>query len=103
RETVASALTAAGFDIHTAASADEALKRVEAGEIYDAILTDVVMPGTLNGIELAERIRSLYPGTGVVVATGYTNRAVQLPGVRTLAKPYGLEQAVEALNAAISG
>jgi hypothetical protein len=39
----------------------------------------------------------------VVVATGYTDRAVHLPGVQALPKPYELEQAVDALNAAIAG
>jgi hypothetical protein len=36
-----------------------------------------------------------------VVATGYSDRAVKLPGVRALPKPYDLLQAVEALNAAV--
>ena len=101
RETVSSALRGAGFEIHTAASGDEARRRMDAGEHYDAVLTDVVMPGELSGLDLAAHIRARHPGTGVVVATGYTDRAVQLPGVRALPKPYGLQQAVEALTEAI--
>ena len=56
------------------------------GERYDAVLTDVVMPG-MSGVELAERVRQQHAGTGVVLVTGYSERAVQLPGVRALAKP----------------
>jgi signal transduction histidine kinase len=101
RETVSLALRAAGFEIHTAATGDEAIRRLDGGERYDAVLTDVVMPGELSGIDLAEQIRSRHPRTGVVVATGYTDRRVKLPGVRALAKPYGLQQAVAALNEAL--
>ena len=102
RETVSAALRSAGFDIRTAASGDEALRRIEGGEHYDAVLTDVVMPGELSGVELAEQLRSRYPRIGVVVATGYTDRSLQLPGVRALPKPYELQQAVDAINAAIA-
>jgi signal transduction histidine kinase len=103
RETVASALAAAGFEIHTAASGDEAVLRIDNGERYDAVFTDVVMPGTLSGVELAAHIRKRHPRTGIVIATGYTDRAVALPGVRALPKPYDLSQAVNALNAAVAG
>jgi CheY-like chemotaxis protein len=101
RETVSNALRGAGFDIHTAVSGDEALRRLDAGERFDAVFTDVVMPGYLSGLDLAAAIRERYPAIGVLVATGYTERAIQLPGVRALPKPYALQQAVEALNAAI--
>jgi CheY-like chemotaxis protein len=102
RETVSSALQAAGFEIHTAVTADEALRRIDGGERYDAVLTDVVMPGALSGLDLAKHIRERHPRTGVVVATGYSDRAVELPGVRALPKPYDVQQAVEALNAAMA-
>jgi signal transduction histidine kinase len=102
RETVSAALKAAGFEIRTAATADEAQRRIDGGERYDAVLTDVVMPGELSGLDLARHIRQRHPRTGVVVVTGYTDRAVDLPGVRALPKPYELQQAVDALNASMS-
>ena len=48
-------------------------------------------------------MRRRFPGIGVVVATGYSDRAVQIEGVRALPKPYDRQQAVEALNAAMAG
>jgi signal transduction histidine kinase len=102
RETVSEALRAAGFRVDTAASGEEALQRMERGERYDAVLTDVVMPG-MSGVELAERVRRQHAGTGVVLVTGYSERAVQLPGVRALAKPYDMQQVVDALKAAMRG
>jgi signal transduction histidine kinase/CheY-like chemotaxis protein len=101
RGTLSAALRAVGFEIHAAATADEALRRVDGGERYDVVLTDIVMPGELGGLELAAHLRSHHPGTGVVVATGYSDRAVDLPGVPALAKPFELHQAVEAINAAM--
>jgi signal transduction histidine kinase len=103
RETVSTALTAAGFEIETAASADEALHRMDAGERFDAVLTDVVMPGALSGLDLAQHVLKRHPGTGVVVASGYSEHSIQLPGIQALPKPYDLRQAVAALNAAIAG
>jgi signal transduction histidine kinase len=101
RETVATALAAAGFDIATASSGDEAWHRLEAGERFGAVFTDVVMPGALSGLDLAEHILRSHPGTGVVIATGYSDRKVDLPGVRALPKPYELQEAVDALNEAL--
>jgi signal transduction histidine kinase/ActR/RegA family two-component response regulator len=102
RQTMAAALRAAGFALETAASAGEALERIDGGARYDAVLTDIVMPGALSGIDLAARLRRHHPSIGVVVVTGYTDRAVDLPGVRTLAKPHDVRQAVEALNDVIA-
>jgi signal transduction histidine kinase len=103
RETVAAALRAAGYEIYSAVTADEALARLNVGERYDAVFTDVVMPGVLSGVDLAVEVRRRFPGIGVVVATGYSDRAVQIEGVRALPKPYDRQQAVEALNAAMAG
>jgi hypothetical protein len=59
------------------------------------------MPGALSGLDLAEHILRSHPGTGVVIATGYSDRKVDLPGVRALPKPYELQEAVDALNEAL--
>ena len=100
RDTLATGLRAAGFEVSSAETGDDALARIERGERFDAVLTDVVMPGRVSGVDLAQHLRQHHPHTGVVIATGYSDRAVQLPGVRALAKPYDLRAAVEALNAA---
>jgi DNA-binding NtrC family response regulator len=101
RDTVSVALRAAGFEIHTARTGDEALARLQAGERYDAVFSDVVMPGAMSGVELAEELRRRYPRIGVVVATGYSDRTVRIEGVRALPKPYDVQQAVDALNACL--
>jgi len=101
RDTVSVALRAAGFEINTARTADEALLRLQTGERYDVVFTDVVMPGTMGGVELAQEIRRRYPRMGVVLATGYSDHTVRIEGVRALPKPYDVQQAVDALNVCV--
>jgi len=101
RETVRTGLEASGFEVHAAGSADEALRHLAAGEPVEVVFTDVVMPGALSGVDLARRIARDFPRVRVVIATGYSDRSVQLPGVKALAKPYDLRQAVAALNEAL--
>lgn len=102
RDVVSPALEAAGFRVLRAADGEQALRMLEAGEHIDVLFTDIVMPGSLNGIELAERARARFPDMPVVLATGYTEQRVQMPAVRTLAKPYEVSQVVDALLEALS-
>jgi signal transduction histidine kinase len=98
RETVGPALQASGFQVVVAKNGDEAVMRLESGEHFDLVFSDIVMPGTVNGIDLAELIRTRFPQTRIVLATGYSERRVALPGVRTLPKPYGVAEMLDALN-----
>ncbi|MBK4736685.1 ATP-binding protein [Noviherbaspirillum pedocola] len=101
RDTVAAALGAAGFTVTTAATADEGLALLEAGALPDAVFSDITMPGRIGGIELAETVRSRFPGVAVVLASGYTDQRVAIPEVVLLPKPYRIDGAVEALIGAM--
>ncbi|WEF33607.1 response regulator [Pseudoduganella chitinolytica] len=92
RATMVEALAVAGFDVTAAASGDEALARLEAGCPVRHVVSDIVMPGTLDGVGLAKVVAERYPDVRVVLATGHSERRVSLPGVRLLAKPYDLAQ-----------
>jgi DNA-binding NtrC family response regulator len=85
-------LVEAGFAVHTAADADEALDQVRAGRGFDLLFTDIVMPGELDGIGLAAEIGRLRPGTPVLLTTGWADRARdqadQRPDLELIAKPY---------------
>ncbi|HYF20315.1 MAG TPA: response regulator, partial [Ramlibacter sp.] len=102
RDTVRTGLQMSGFRVRTAQDADEALAQLDAGELPDVVFTDVVMPGSMSGIDLARQVGRRWPGVRVLIATGYSDRAIDVPGVRTLAKPYELRQAVAALNDALA-
>jgi signal transduction histidine kinase/CheY-like chemotaxis protein len=98
REVVAPALEASGFKVTVANNGEQALALLEAKERIDLVFSDIIMPGRVNGIDLADIIQARFPRVRVVLATGYTDRRVQTPGIRILAKPYEVAQIVEALQ-----
>ncbi|HEY6028290.1 MAG TPA: response regulator [Pseudolabrys sp.] len=59
-----------GFDVHEARTADEALDYIGAGGAVDVLFTDINLPGSMTGAELARRARALMPELPVVYASG---------------------------------
>ncbi|CAN7562138.1 cache domain-containing protein [Acidovorax sp. LjRoot129] len=98
RESVAPALEGGGFFVIMAESADAALACLEAGTKIDFVFSDVVMPGTLNGIDLAKTILHRFPHVKVILATGYSENRVSMPGVQVLAKPYDVADVLKVLS-----
>jgi CheY-like chemotaxis protein len=93
RQYVAAQLTSLGYATLTAANATEALIRIDDGEPFDLLFTDVIMPGPMNGRQLADAAAKLRPGLKVLFTSGYTENAIVHhgrldPGVLLLAKPY---------------
>lgn len=70
RLAMADDLMAAGFRVVQAANADEALKVLESKIAVDLVLTDIRMPGSLDGLALAARIRQQWSYLRIVVASG---------------------------------
>ena len=66
--------------------------------MFNVVFSDIVMPGGISGIDLAHIIVDRFPATRIVLATGYSERRINLPGVRLLAKPYSMTDAVALLN-----
>ena len=107
REAVAEALALEGFSVTEAASGDEAAGLIDVPGRFDLLLTDVQMPGVLDGLDVAARARVRQPDLPIVVATG--RRGVQ-PGVDQLqprcalvVKPYGLQMILDAIGAVSRG
>jgi len=92
-----------GYVVITAQNAQEALTKLQEGG-YDAVFTDIRMPG-MDGLELAERVKASTPWTPVVIVTGYGTAAnearAKAAGVSAfLQKPLSPEMIEEsALNA----
>jgi PAS domain S-box-containing protein len=79
-----------GHTIIHASSADEALARLHSDLSFDLVFSDMVMPGDLDGLDLAHRIQAQWPRLPVLLATGYSdaaNRATE-EGFTLLIKPY---------------
>jgi len=86
-------LESLGYKTIAASNAAEALAIVEAGTKFDLLFTDIVMPGKMNGQELAERIAVQRPSLRVLFTSGYTDNTIVrhgrlVPDVRLLTKPY---------------
>jgi two-component system, response regulator PdtaR len=67
---VADWLNDRGFAVHEAASGDEALDYIDHGGAVDVMFTDVNLPGSLDGAELAKRVRAMRPELPIVYASG---------------------------------
>lgn len=61
----------AGYEVHEAGNADEALALLQSGVAVCGILTDLRMPGRIDGLGLVSWLREHRPGLPVIVATGY--------------------------------
>ena len=79
--------------VTAAAAVEEALAMIDAGATPDLLFTDIIMPGGMNGRQLAEEALRRRPALKVLFTSGYTENAMihqgRLdPGVLLLAKPY---------------
>jgi signal transduction histidine kinase/CheY-like chemotaxis protein len=91
---IAAVLQTFGCAVHHEASADRALDVLTAGERFELVLSDIQMPGKLNGVDLAERVRSEWPAQKIALMTGYADeleRARHI-GVAILAKPFNIDE-----------
>lgn len=94
RELIARVLGGLGYEVLMAASGQEALAVVEGrNKPPDLLLTDVVLPGGMQGNRLAEELRSTWPGLPVLYMSGYTRNAIVHAGrldegVNFLEKPF---------------
>lgn len=98
RQTVQPALQQAGFEVEVAHDATQALQRLERQDDIDLVFSDIVMPGEISGIGLAEFVRRRFPRVRVLLATGYSEHRVASPDIRILAKPYALDVLIAAIG-----
>ena len=104
REMATLYLAAKGYRVVVASSGDEAvtLWREHAAEI-DLVVTDLIMPGRVNGHQLVERLRADRPDLKVIFVSGYspdTAGEETLPGEATkfLPKPYRLKEMADRIH-----
>ena len=87
---LAQTFEAAGFEVSEAASAFEAIAILERHPEICAVFTDIDMPGTMDGVQLAHVICERWPPTIIIVGSGHTQPAAEdLPERATFVpKPY---------------
>jgi PAS domain S-box-containing protein len=108
REHAARLLESLGYRVLAAPDGPSALALLREGKAVDLLFTDVVMPGGMNGRELADAARALRPGLPVLFTSGYTENAIVHHGrldrgVLLLAKPYRRGELAAKLRQALDG
>jgi len=93
RGLLADMLEANGYKCIVASNAADAVRIIEAEVLrFDLLLSDVMMPGTMSGVDLAMRIRQMDPETRVLLISGYIDEKLSsklaATPFRTLPKPF---------------
>ena len=87
-----------GYAVRWASDVDTALSEIASNGI-DLVLSDIVMPGKMDGLALARILKQKHPGLPILLATGYSeaarNAAAEFPILR---KPYQIHELNEALS-----
>lgn len=97
-ESTCEMLQALGFDTVLARSGDEAIRASLQG--IDFVFSDVIMPGKLDGVSLAQELRRQHPELPILLASGYVGapERVSTSGFPLLSKPYTREQLMRAIQ-----
>lgn len=104
RRMLCEALEDSGYDVAWAQTADEAWVEVCNGLPFDVLVTDVRMPGTLDGFDLARNVRDVRKGVNIIVMSGYTTPGRLASGVGVfLKKPFTPNVLAETIAAQASG
>jgi len=94
-----------GYEVTRAATAAAALGALANGRAVDIVFSDIMMPGGMDGVDLAREIRRRRADLPVVLTSGYAEAAAReanAAGMRILPKPYRLDELSAALHAAMS-
>ncbi len=103
RATTAAYLREYGLTVVEAADAVQALQALESGGAVEVVVSDIIMPGELDGIALAAVVKARWPGLPILLVSGYSERAAeaQARGLPVLNKPYSLPDLERRLRAII--
>lgn len=103
RKSVTAKLQRLGYTVTAVTSAAEARTTLEGCSNFKLMLSDVMMPGTMTGADLAGEVLQRWPHIGVLLSSGYTEFSIgtkaRIPeGVRLLSKPYSNADLAKALQ-----
>jgi len=103
RTIVDRALGEFGYSVRLATNGAEGLEQLERGaDAIDLVLSDVVMPGGLDGGELAEMVATRWPAIPVLLMSGYA-KDLERTGVRILQKPFSTAQLLAFVGEGLAG
>lgn len=105
RELVSASLRNRGYSVLSVPNAEVALQILMEQVKFDLLFTDIVMPGLMDGFDLADRAKRLQPGLKILYATGYTNtlRSNHRLHGKLIHKPYRPDEIATEVRLALQG
>jgi CheY-like chemotaxis protein len=88
RDAVSEHLTAAGFNVVEVGSADLAIEILEARQDIHLVFTDIDMPGSMDGLKLANAVRDRWPPVHIIITTGKARPMIIPDNALFIPKPY---------------
>jgi PAS domain S-box-containing protein len=93
-----------GYRVVRSENASEALRHLQQGIHFDLLFSDIVMPGPMNGLALAQACRDNFPDIPVLLTSGYSDAAQMADGrFDILRKPFELSALERAIEAVMGG
>ncbi|HLA20885.1 MAG TPA: response regulator, partial [Pseudolabrys sp.] len=93
-----------GYRVVRAENAAEALRHLQQGIDFDLLLSDIVMPGSIDGLGLAEICRERFPDMPVLLTSGFSDAAQAADGrFAILRKPFELAALERAIEQVVGG
>jgi signal transduction histidine kinase/CheY-like chemotaxis protein len=108
RMMVCDVLTGAGYNVVEAVDGPSAMKIINSDSRIDLVITDVGLPGGMNGRQVADAARVKRPELNIIFITGYAEQSVVTgsnlePGMKVLTKPFSLTVLQEQVKASLGG
>lgn len=103
RDVATQMLLEAGFEVIAANDGNSGLERFNNNPNIDLVFSDIMMPGGMNGIDMAKQILLERPATPILLATGYTQQILkdnidESENITCISKPYDTDKLPELIN-----
>ena len=95
---IAEELRSAGFQVIEASDADEALAVLANITDVSVIFSDIRMPGSMDGLELAKKVRADFPKIRIVLASGNLAAVASVDHAGFFLKPYGADEIINLIK-----
>jgi PAS domain S-box-containing protein len=107
RTVTAAQLKQLGYKVHAVATGMEALDLIVSPATIDITLTDIVLPGGIDGVTLVKEVMRARPGMGILCMSGYdptqkNSKWFKVQNIEFLEKPFSSSRLAQALDAAIA-
>ena len=86
-----------GYAVRWVSNAEAALREIDKNG-FELVVSDIVMPGKLDGLALAQAIRTKHPALPILLTTGYSEAAQGASAFPILRKPYALHELSRAIS-----